>query len=525
VSRILILLMFVFWLAWKPEYHVASPLGPASALALFLGGYALLVLGTAGWSRQFLGGITRPNLHRRLNRFNRVMVCARLFIPLWFLVGMFALGWPEMVDRLLRLSGTDLSQTLVGVTLGTLPAFAAWAGLWWSQYPAEIAFREQALESQLDADLPVHKSPGFRTYFLTHLRLQLLFMVVPVLLIAMLHDALRLAATIALGPHSSPAGAALADPENPVTWLVAAVLVFAFAPEILRRVLHTEPLPNSPLRRRLESLCRRTGVRYREILLWRTQHNVGNAAVMGFVPQLRYILLSDLLLETMSDEEIEAVFAHELGHVVHRHMMWLVVFFAMLTLFVMGGSTWISQWMDRFGLAGGPAEGIVIATVYLLKFLLLFGFVSRRFERQADVFAARTMELSRAGVPNTAASEILLAARQLALATDGPGGAAASVSPFALRFRASADPGHVGRYGAHVFGAALQRVAIVNNIPVKARSWCHGSIAGRMQYLRNLSHDPARTARFDRLMLLLYGSLLFALFAGAAFCWAANAPP
>jgi STE24 endopeptidase len=519
VSRILILLMFVFWLAWKPhDYHLATPLGPGVSLGLFLGGYALLVFGTAIWSRQFRGGITRPNLHRRLARFNRVMVGARVFIPLWFLVGMFAFGWPEAVDRLLRLSGTDLSQTLIGVAIGTLPAFAAWAGLWWSQYPAEIAFREQALESQLDADLPVHKSPAFRAYFVTNLRLQLMFMVVPVLLIATLHDFFRFAATIGLGSRG-----ALNDPENPLTWLVAAVLVFAFAPEILRRVLHTEPLPNSPLRRRLESLCRRTGVRYRDILLWRTQNNVGNAAVMGFVPRLRYILLSDLLLETMSDEEIEAVFAHELGHVVHRHMMWLVVFFAVLTLFVMGGATWISQWLNHLGLGGGPTEGIVIAAVYLLKFLLLFGFVSRRFERQADVFAARTMELSRAGVPNSSASEILLAARQLALATDGPG--ASPTSALALRLRPPHDPGHVGRYGAHVFGAALQRVALVNNIPVKARSWCHGSIATRMQYLRDLSHDPTRTARFDRFMLLMYGALVFALFAGAAFCWAANALP
>jgi len=47
----------------------------------------------------------------------------------------------------------------------------------------------------------------------------------------------------------------LADPDNPLTWLIAAALVFLFAPEILRRVLHTEPLPNSPLRRRLEALC------------------------------------------------------------------------------------------------------------------------------------------------------------------------------------------------------------------------------------------------------------------------------
>lgn len=519
MSRVLILLMFVFWLAWKPgsagyEFHTGWPAGVG--LAMFLGGYVALVLGTGLWSRWMRRRLASQNLHRSLGRLNRVTFLARLFIPLWFLVGMFALGWGDDVDRLLRVAGTDLTQTLVGLVVGTLPALAAWAGLWWSQYPAEVAFREEAVEAQLHGDFPVHKPPSFRNYFASNLRLQLLFMVVPVLLIALMHDLFRLAASVL--PASR---LALNDPENPLPWLAAAGLVFVFAPEILRRVLHTEPLPNSPLRRRLESLCRRTGVKYRQILLWRTENNLGNAAVMGFVPRLRYILLSDLLLETMSDEEIEAVFAHELGHVVHRHMAWLVVFFTVLTLFVMGASVWLTQWLTRYGINDGPTEGIVVASAYLLKFLLLFGFVSRRFERQADVFAARTMESSRAGVPASSASDVLLAARQLSLAAGGTAGA----GTLAIRGGSLPENGHVGRYGATIFGAALQRVAIVNNIPVKSRSWCHGSIATRMQYLRELSADPARTARFDRFMLFLYGALVFGLFAGAAFCWASNAVP
>jgi STE24 endopeptidase len=516
VSRVLILLMFVFWLAWKPEYVIHSPLPAGVSLGLFFGVYIAVVLGTGIWSRCLVRHLSAAHLHASLARLNRVTFIARLFIPLWFLAGMFVLGWADDVDRALRLLGADLSQTLLGLVVGTLPAFAAWAGLWWSQYPAETVFREEAIESQLHGGFPVHQSPSFGKYFASNLRLQLLFMIVPVLLIALLHDLFRLAGGIVPGSRLN-----LSDPENPLTWVAAAVLVFVFAPEILRRVLRTEPLPNSPLRRRLESLCRRTGVQYREILLWRTENNLCNAAVMGFVPRLRYILLTDLLMETMTDEEIEAVFAHELGHVVHKHMAWLVIFFIVLTLFVMGIGAWLAQWMARYGIRDGPVEGIVIASAYLLKFLLLFGFVSRRFERQADVFAARTMESSRASVPTSSASEVLMAARQLALATGG----ATIAGPLALRGGGASESGHVGRYGAHIFGAALQRVAIVNNIPVKARSWCHGSIATRMQYLRELSTDPARTARFDRFMLFLHGALVFGLFAGAAFCWAANAIP
>ena len=167
---------------------------------------------------------------------------------------------------------------------------------------------------------------GLWRLFRSNLRLQLLFMIVPVCLIVALHDLIRLGAMLAVGTKWG-----VTDPENPFTWLVGAAVIFLFAVADLRRVLHTEPLANSPLRRRLEALCRRTGVTAGEILLWRTGNNVGNAAVMGFVPRFRVpFLLSDLLLETMTDEQIEAVFAHELGHIVHRHMAWLVVFIVVL---------------------------------------------------------------------------------------------------------------------------------------------------------------------------------------------------
>src|SRR6185312_13081200 len=106
-------------------------------------------------------------------------------------------------------------------------------------------------------------------------------------------------------------------------------------------------------------------------------------------------------------------FAHELGHIVHRHMVWLVVFIVVLMLFNLGGGAWVARWMAEAGVSSEAAQGTVIGLAYLFKFLLLFGFVSRRFERQADVFAARTMELSRAGVPDVAASDMLLAARKL----------------------------------------------------------------------------------------------------------------
>ena len=76
---------------------------------------------------------------------------------------------------------------------------------------------------------------------------------------------------------------------------------------------------------------------------------------------------------------------------------------------------------------------------------------------------------------------------------------------------------YVGHYGATVFASALHRVAVVNNIPVKAWSWCHGSISTRMAYVRGLSSDPALTCRFDRFMRWVYVTLVVLLLVAGLF--------
>src|SRR5690348_2917095 len=103
--------MFVFWLGWKPEYCASLPLGLAGSTFVFLGVYALLVLVTGSWSRWLAGTLAAPNFGRSLTRFNRVMFAARIFIPLWFLLGIWALGWWQAVYLMLGHARADLIQT------------------------------------------------------------------------------------------------------------------------------------------------------------------------------------------------------------------------------------------------------------------------------------------------------------------------------------------------------------------------------------------------------------------------------
>jgi STE24 endopeptidase len=493
VSRILLLLIFALWMA-APQYAQRPAHDAWIGVAIFLGYYALLVLVMGVWGRLLARRVSTNNLRRNLRRFHVTLFVARAMIPIWFAFGVFGLGWGEVVHKALGFEALRTAQ-LPGLLLATLPPMAAWMGLWWSQYPAEIALREQSLLGALEADLPIHAPPRYRDYFASNLRLKLLFTAVPIFLVVLLRDLTLLAARTAhvnIGEGWLEVGA----------MLVPLLIVFVFAPEILRRVLDTVPLEDGRLRRKLEAMCTRSRMRVQDILVWRTHNNMGNAAVMGVLPQMRYVLLSDLLLESMTDEQIEAVFAHEIGHVVHRHMPWFVVFFVTMVIWLEGGL----EWLDKAGMlrdVPGWMNPVLVGAGFCWL-LLLFGFLSRRFERQADVYAARTMQSMQPGEP------------------------------------AETSRSHVGEYGAKLFGSALQRVAAINNMPTGsyrrweggfrkrvaflaerasdlANNWLHGSIKERQAYLERIKTSAAHTFRFDRFMIRLSLTLLFLLAASTAF--------
>ncbi|MCB9893734.1 MAG: M48 family metalloprotease [Planctomycetes bacterium] len=158
-----------------------------------------------------------------------------------------------------------------------------------------------------------------------------------------------------------------------------------FIPFAIRMILPGGPLPEGRLRRRLEAYARDNNLRVNQILVWRTGSRMfATAFVIGLVTPFRYVFITDSLLRRMSEDEILAVFAHEMGHVKHRHLWWLLAFILSFTVVLLG----LAHGMSMF-VAG--TNGELIATALLLLYgYHVFGYVSRRFERQADAFAADT---------------------------------------------------------------------------------------------------------------------------------------
>jgi STE24 endopeptidase len=358
--------------------------------------------------------------------------------------------------------------------------------VWIALYPSDRAVRQIALETYLFQGRPVRPVWSMREYLVFNFRHQVLFILLPMALILAARDVIELCE-----PHI-PVLARFRFMSDVLLGL-AAVGVAIVTPAILRHVWVTQRLPNGPLRDRLLRLCGRLKMRCREILVWRSGGMVVNAAVMGVLPPLRYVLITDGMLEQMDDAKIEAVFGHEAGHVKRHHILFFLLFASISGCLV----TALSAHGRRLDAVG---EALLVASIGLLlviKWGFVFGWVSRRFERQADVFGVRTLAVS--GIP----CGIPCALHESA--------AGAAIDP-----RSSAE---LCSTAAHLFGLTLNEVAHLNGIPPEARSFRHSSISSRSRFVQTLAQDPEATRRFERDVRRI--QLWIALAAVACGAWAA----
>src|SRR5882672_1274091 len=189
-------------------------------------------------------------------------------------------------------------------------------------------------------------------------------------------------------------------------WAWAALLAFQMVMAVLAPVLilplfnKFTALPESSLRDRLLKLAQRTRFRARSIQVMdgskRSRHS--NAFFTGF-GQFRKIILFDSLIQQLAEPELEAVLAHEIGHFKKKHIPKMLIISALASLIGFYCLSLLAK-QDWFYWAFGFTPGNIAPA--LLLFGLLSGLVtfwfsplapwwSRRYEYQADAFAAKTM--------------------------------------------------------------------------------------------------------------------------------------
>ncbi len=498
----------------------APPWSPAPKVSMLLtAGVVLLIALHAFWmARRISRPLGRdPSLREHLlSGYDKWRSAHQMGQYVLYGLVLSVLGWGWSVRHLWHWSNGGSMPGLELLTL--LPFLAGQVVTWIFLYDADRAlhraahrvtdtepFAQNWLDQRDGAPVPTENGTiavvpqfgGRWTYVLFHLRQKLALVSIPVLLLILQKELIRLFPATWQHWQSAINGAGF----------VILFGVFLGMPLLIRIVLGLKPLPRGVLRDRLEAAAQRLGVRCSDILLWNTRNGMANAMVIGLAPWLRYVVFTDRLVEEFPEDEIEAVFGHEVGHVRHHHMLFYLLFL-ILSIGVMflfseflmttAKTTWPGLLpVEHLALpmaSRNNLEMFSIVTLLVGYIFLVFGFLSRRCERQADVFGCRAVSC---GDPHCEGHS----------------------EPTVLVERGKA----LCPTGIKTFVRALEKVAHVNGIsrdrPGFLQSWQHSTIARRVAFLRSVLVDHRVEAMFQRRLALGKWGLLLGLSAAFVALW------
>jgi Zn-dependent protease with chaperone function len=369
-----ILVLLIYTTYYPPE----SPyLGPYESLGIFLFGIGMLSItskaafDTFSKKIEFRGGL---GLHGEFDRlFNRQAVLAIII----FAINIYALNLKFFLTTIPPFSASpSLTAVLfIGLFVGYLSI------IWAIAYKAYKAL----FQTQLSR----------RSYVLSNISFSLP-VILPWLMISVGVDLINIL------PFSTPKRV-LATPEGQVvffSFFLAALVVVA--PSLIKFFWQCRPLPQGQKRRRIEAICEKGKLKYNNILKWPIfEGKLLTAGVMGLIKRFRYILVTESLLQILNDDEIDAVMAHEIGHIKKKHLLFYLVFFLGFIVLSYAAFDLILYAILYSNLSFPIVRDIKFQQVTLASILLtvamggilliyfryVFGYFMRNCERQADLYA------------------------------------------------------------------------------------------------------------------------------------------
>ncbi|MGD9304194.1 MAG: M48 family metalloprotease [Desulfobacterales bacterium] len=252
----------------------------------------------------------------------------------------------------------------------------------------------------------------------------------------------------------------LATTEGEVAYFLLFLLAVAvLGPVLIQKFWRCKPLEGGVQRSRIEDLCEKAGLAYVDILYWPIfGGKMITAGVMGLIRKFRYILVTRALLSMLEPGEIDAVIAHEIGHVKRKHLLFYLIFFVgymflsyVILDFIIFSLMYAKPVLWLINTAGfnqttvvSALFSIIIIVIFLIYFRFIFGFFMRNFERQADLFVYSLFDNARPLI------------------------------------------------------STLEKIAITSGQPADRPNWHHFSIKERIDYLRKCELNPTWIKRHDR---------------------------
>ena len=259
--------------------------------------------------------------------------------------------------------------------------------------------------------------------------------------------------------------------------------VAIFGPLLIQRFWRCKPLENGFNRSRIAELCQRAGMEYADILYWPIfGGKMITAGVMGLIKKFRYILITPSLLHLLDPEEVDAVIAHEIGHIKKKHLLFYLAFFVGymllsyvildLLVFIIIYAKPVSWLISTSGLSQTTVNSgiysVVIICMFLVYFRYVFGFFMRNFERQADTYVYALFDNARPLI------------------------------------------------------STLTKIASTSGQSADRPNWHHFSITQRIEYLSKCEANPSWITRQDNKIKKSIGIYLICLFALGVFGYQLN---
>lgn len=181
-------------------------------------------------------------------------------------------------------------------------------------------------------------------------------------------------------------------------WMVFAVVMMWAYPAFIAPLFNKfTPLDDANLKEKVESLLKRCGFKSQGIYVMdgsrRSGH--GNAYFTGLGNNKR-IVFFDTLLNTLNEDQIEAVLAHELGHFRRKHVVKNMLMMAVMSLVGLALLGWASTQTWFYTGLGVDTQNNAIALILFMLVIPVFSFflhplmtsMSRKYEFEADAYAA-----------------------------------------------------------------------------------------------------------------------------------------
>lgn len=386
--------------------------------------------------------LTRPDKREEWARLLRILRRLHIGIAVgMYFTTLFLFGWPSVVRNTWHLSHTLFLDELVILLPFVLGLLVSWS----SFYRVERALHTT---SEWANWLPMQSVGEFIKAKARH---HLAMLLEPLFVFAAIQGALQgydagwnWATLILFGLLSLMA----------IAWLL---------PWIWTKAWDTHPMPPGHRRDMLMKISAKLGIKLTDILIWNTQGQHASALLAGYLPRPRFVIFSDLLYEQLDDNELCAVFTHELAHIKYRHL-WILLVYLLLSLLIWTLASWlVSTQIITSSIWDQMLFQLALLGVVLLYVRFTLCDLSRKLEREADLMACLAWH------------------------------------------NQTAD------FGLSVFAGALHKVAQLNGESPDHVGWMHGSVTERTECLKQMIETPADQEQFSRQMLWLKTGLVAAL--------------